>query len=350
MAQLLLPNSNHLMKYVLTLLLLSGYAHAQANNADSATYYQQKAQEYKKIRKIWDAEKSYLKAIQFNPQNDKIRLELADYYLEFRKYFQALEQYNAILQSNPNHAIANQKQLELSFQLRRWQDVIAQGSRLAKAAHIANLDYILGKAYYETDNYGMAQTHLQKAISKTPVNTDAVLLMGKVYIELSNYRMAMDLYKKAVESDPENFNLIAELAQLHYVMKQDKEAVKLYEIAAQKGLKQDLEYWENLGMCYLSYDIPKGIEVLNKVLVMKPNEPEIMTQIAQALMKAEKFQEAYEYYNNIYKADPNNSRALYMSGVAIIRKGDKKTGAAICEKAIAMDPELAKLRSTSSVF
>lgn len=339
------------MKYIFPLLSLSFSVSAQLQNKDSAAFYLQKAQEFKKARKIWDAEKSYLKAIQFNATDDKIRLELADYYLGFRKYFQAFEQYNAILQSNPDHTAASQKQLELSFQLHRWQDVIAQGSRMAaKNMAVPNLDYMLGKAYYETENLGKAQTHLQKIISKTPVNEEAVILMGKVYIELSNYRMAMNLYKRAVESDSGNFNLIAGLAQLHYVMKQDREAVKMYELAAQKGLKQNLEYWENLGICYLSFDINKGVEVLYKVLAMKPDEPEIMTQIAQAYMKAEKFDEAFEYYNNIYKADPDNSKALYMSGVAIIRKGDKKKGAAICEKAIAMDPELAKLRQASSIF
>ena len=82
----------------------------------------------------------------------------------------------------------------------------------------------------------------------------------------------------------------------------------------------------------------------------KPGNSEILFQVAQAYFKGDKFQQAADAYYKVYEVDPSNSRALFMTGVAYQKKGDKNKGIAYCEQAIRMDPELAQLKTAKSIF
>ena len=75
-----------------------------------------------------------------------------------------------------------------------------------------------------------------------------------------------------------------------------------------------------------------------------------MFQVAQAYFKVEKFQQAADTYYKVYENDPSNGRALFMTGVAYQKKGDKNKGIAFCEQAIRMDPELAQMKTAKSIF
>lgn len=333
------------------LILAFGTANATDENADSSTFYLQKAKEQKDARKIWDAEKSFKKAVTFNPANEAARLEFAAYYCDQRQYSLAAQQYKALLDKNPNHKVAIAKMVDISFLLRKWADVIQYGGIAEKSnIKIDKLNYMVGKSFYEDENYGLAKRHLVMQMTEDPKHKETITLLGKVYIELSNYTEAIAIYLKSLETSPDNVDIIYELALLYSAQKKDREAVKYFEMAAAKGMKQDLAFLENMAGSYLEFDLEKGVEVMNKVLEKKPNDPEILTQIAQAYYRKEIYDKAYEYFYKIYLNDNRNAKALYMSGVAMIRKGDKKKGAYICDQAIAIDPTLAQLKSSKSML
>jgi len=340
------------MKYFLATVLLTGSSLlAVANTSlDSATFYFGKAKELTLAKKVWEADKSFQKAIQFNPSDDAVRLSYVDYLVDNRKYFPAVEQLGKVLEKNLNNPVALQKMTNLSFQLRRWNDVMLYGNKLLSLGGGEKLKFMLGKAFYEQENYGQAQKYLSDAFTENPKHTEAVSLLGKVYIEMSNYKQAIAVYNKTLELDPNNNQMVYELGLLYYAMNNEKEAVKYFEQAAEKGYKTDLDYFENLGLAQLSFDLKKGVETLDKVLAMKPGNADILFQVAQAYYKAEKFQDAANTYQKVYDNDPSNSRALYMTGVAYQKKGDKNKGVALCEQAIRMDPTLAQLKSVKSQF
>lgn len=332
---------------LVSLISFSGFSSGIISK-DSASFYLKKAINLKDARKIWDADKSFLKAIQFDPTDANLRIEYGNYLIEQRKYFPAVEQFGKILEKNMNHAVALQKLTEVSFTLRRWNDVIMYGAKLP--ATTEKLNFMLGKSYYEIENYGQSEKFLTAEITNNPKSFDAVSLLGKVYIELSNYKHAIAIYNKALNLDPNNNQMIYELGLLYYTMNNEKEAVKYFELAVEKGYKKDLDVLENIGLAYLGFDIKKGVEVLNQVLAMKPGNSEILFQVAQAYFKVEKFQDAADTFKKIFEADPSNVRALYMQGVAYIKKGDKNKGAAICDQAIRIDPALAQLKSVKSIM
>lgn len=331
------------------LISLSSFAHNNISK-DSASFYLKKALDLKTARKIWDADKSFQKAIQFDPTDENLRIEYGNYLADQRKFVPAIEQYGKVLEKNVNSKLALQKLADVSFLLRRWSDVIMYGNKLGTNSGVAKMNYMLGKSYYEIENYGQAQKFLTLEVDANPTSVDAVSLLGKVYIELSNYRHAIAIYNKALNLDPNNNQMIYELGLLYYTMNNEKEAVKYFELAVEKGYKKDLDVLENIGLAYLGFDLEKGVATLDKVLAMKPGNSDILFQVAQAYYKAEKFEKAALSYKSIYDADPANVRALYMSGLAYIKKGDKNKGANICDLAIRLDPSLAQLKTTKSIF
>jgi tetratricopeptide (TPR) repeat protein len=322
----------------------------RSDNADSATFYLKKAQQFSKISKFIDADRNFQKAINFNPSNKDLNIAYGDYLSTQRKYFVAIEQYGNVLESNINHPVALQKLAEVSFLLRRWNDVVMYGKKLLQNENKGNVKYMLGKSYYELENYGQSKTLLLEAVGENPAQVEAVTLLGKVLIELNDYKQAIAIYNKTLQLDPNNKQLIYELGLLYFTMNNEPEAIKYFELAAEKGYKTDLGYFENLGLAYLGTNIEKGVEILNKVLENKPGNSEILFQVAQAYFKGDKFQQAADAYYKVYEVDPSNSRALFMTGVAYQKKGDKNKGISYCEQAIRMDPELAQLKTAKSIF
>ena len=337
-------------KFTFFTILIVAVTNGYCTNADSASFYVKQALEQNQNNKAWEADKSFQKAIAFDPTDLQIRIEYGNYLTEKRKYFLAVAQYIKVLESNINHPVALQKMTELNFQLHRWNDVVLYGSKLDLGSTSKDLKFMLGRSFYELENYGQAQKYLYAAMAENPKNIEAVTLLGKVLIEMSNYKQAINVYNQTLELDPNNNQLIYELGLLYYSMNDEKSAIKYFEQAAEKGLKKDLDFLENLGMAYLGQDIKKGVKILEQVLDKKPGNSEILFQIGQAYYKAEKFQEAATTYFQIYSADPSNIRALYMTGVAFQKKGDKQKGIALCEEAIAKDPSLAMLKSQKFSF
>jgi Tfp pilus assembly protein PilF len=232
---------------------------------------------------------------------------------------------------------------QASYSLRRWADVITYGNKIADKNQ-PRLPFMLAKAFYEEEDYGQAEGLLKKALTMDSTNIETLTLIGKVYIDLNNYNKAIFYYNKALQIDPSNANLTYEYGLLNFTSNKPKEAVKYFELAVEKGYKADLGYLENLGMAYLSFDDAKGIEILNKVLQKKPNDSQILWQIAENYYRNKKYQAASEAFFNMYQIDATNVKALYMMGVVLQKSGDKTRGISVCEEAIRLDPSLAEMK------
>lgn len=296
------------------------------------------------------ADKNFKKAIEFDTTNIDARIEYANLLIDERKYVYAVDQFKKVLQNNARHTVALQKITEVSFLLRRWSDVVSYGKMLATSGKGGRMNFMLGKAYYEEEDYGESEKFLALAVKDEPASLEVVKLLSEVYIELSDYKQAINLYNQATALDQNNAGLVYQLGLLHYTLNNEKEAVKYFELAAEKGYKTDLDFKENLGMAYLGFNVEKGIEVLNQVLEKKPGNPEILLQIAQAHFKSRNFQLAADTFYKVYQNDPTNSKALYMTGIAYNKKGDRNLGNSLCEKAIQLDPKLAELKRLSYSF
>lgn len=327
----------------LALLLIAQAGYSKAN-PDSASFYFSKAQQLQGQRKHWEADKLFEKALIFDENNPHIRLHYADFLTEQRKYYPAIQQLEKVLASDANNSKAVDGLMNIYFSLGRWNDVLTLVQKIDLDKAKAKTRFMAGKSFFYTENYGKAQRYLTEAIAADPTITEAYTVLGRVLIELDDFAKAAEVYQQAVNNDPKNVQLIYELGLLQYRLNNKQEAVKNFELAAEKGYKKDLVYYENLGLAYLNFDIDKGVAALQKVLEMKPNNAEIQYQMAQGYLGAKRFNDAAAVYQKVFEANPRNSKALYMAGVAFIKAGDKLRGEDYCERAIKMDPMLAKFK------
>lgn len=326
--------------FTAALAVVSTIMHAQA---DSAAVYFQKALDEKTKGRLMESYKHLDKAYNFNKSDEQITRQLAITLLELRRYGQAREKFQQLeAMGNPN-AFVYKNLLTLSFSMRQFDDVIKYAHLLKKADPAEKVAFYIGKAHYDQENYGEAIRHLNESIKEDPNNKEAPYMIARAYADMSNYKQAMPYFEKALALDAANTRLMYEMGLMYYAMHDDKNSLKYLEMAAEKGYKRDNEYLENLAIAYLNNKMwDKGLEIMKEALSRRPTDMNLLNMMAEACYDAKRYNEAIDYWDQILALDKENASALFMIGMSYQKKGEKDKGMALCDKAIEMDPSLAK--------
>lgn len=206
----------------------------------------------------------------------------------------------------------------------------------------------LARKQYQEENYGEVIKLLEKAAAEEPANAQVPYLTGRAYVDMSNYKKAVSFLEKAIAMDSTKSNWIYETSLVYQSVPDYKRSLQLMVLAGEKGYKRSNDYVENLGNTYIrTGDNAKGLELLNEVLKKKPEDPELLFQIAQANYKIARYDEAITFWDRVFEGDKTNAEALYMIGICYQKKGDKQKGQQICDRAIQMDPSLKSKRQQS---
>ena len=333
-------------KSLLVVIVLSfGLSLTYAQNLDSSAYYFQKGIEEKNARKFREAEKNFVKAHQQAPENFDILVELANTFIAQNRYAEAREKYLRADQLKSNDAVITETLATLSFNLRKWEDAIRYAEKSQRLQPNKPVSFIIGKSYYEQENYGEAVKHLQMAAKEEPARAEIPYILGRSYLDMSNYKQSAGFFEKAIALDSTKVNWIYEAGLVFYAIPDYKKSLTYIELAGTKGYKRSNDYLENLGNAYINVkEYDKGIAVLQEVMKRKPSDQELIYQVAQAYFKAKKYQEAIDTWDIVLGLDKTNANVLYMIGLSYQKKGEKAKGQQLCDKAIEMDPSLNSLR------
>ncbi|HVG16324.1 MAG TPA: tetratricopeptide repeat protein [Chitinophagaceae bacterium] len=332
-------------KVFFTTAIISSCLFASAQN-DSAQIFLQKGLDEKAKGRRMESLKHFEKAYTYNKSDKQITSELASVYMDLRRYAQAREKYLQLEQMGEIGA-ANYKQLMLlSFNMRQFEEAIKYANVLKKVDPAEKVSYYIGKANYEREFYGDAIKHLDVAAKEDAANAEVPYLIARAYADMMNYKLAIPYFQKAIALEPAQSRWIYEMALMYYGMHDDKNALKYMLEAAEKGLKRDNEYLENLGIAYLNVGMfNEGLEIMKEALNRRPTDMNLLNMIAEALYEAKKYDQAIEHWDKILELDKTSASSLYMIGLSFQKKGEKQKGMALCDKAIQMDPSLAKNKS-----
>ena len=333
-------------KSLLVVVVLSfGLTLGYAQNIDSSSYYLQKGIEEKNARRFREAEKNFVKANQLAPDNFDILVELANAYLAQNRYAESREKYLRADQLKANDAAVTENLATLSFNLRKWDEAIKYAEKSQRLNPNKPISYLIGKSYYEQENYGEAIKHLTTASKEEPARAEIPYIIGRSYLDMSNYKQSVIYLEKAITLDSSKVNWIYETGLVFVSIPDYKKSLYYIELAGQKGYKKSNDYLENLGSAYINVkEYEKGIEIWKEVLKKKPQDQELIYQVAQAYFKAKKYQEAIDTWDMALALDKTNANVLYMIGLSYQKKGEKQKGQQLCDKAIEMDPSLNHLR------
>ncbi|WEK34443.1 MAG: tetratricopeptide repeat protein [Candidatus Pseudobacter hemicellulosilyticus] len=328
-------------KYLIVWLSVICVTVCNAQDKDSATFYHQKGLTEKEARRYREAEKHFLRSLEFSAGNKQTLTALGDVLIEQNRYAEARVQFQKAEKIDPADPYIIEKLAHLSVNMRAWDDVIRYAGEMKKRKIGQPVNFIMAKAYYEQENYGEALKYCEYAFKDHPNNAEIPYIAGRCFIEMSNYKRAAGCYEQAIERDSTRVNWMYEAGLTYYAIPDDKKAIYWFEKAAAKGYKQTNDFLENLGSAYMNVgDIEKGAGYLKQVLARKPNDKELMYDIADAYYKSGKYQEAIDQWDQVLAVDKENANALFMIGMSYIKKGEKQKGQQLCDKAIEMDPSL----------
>lgn len=314
-------------------------AHAQK---DSAQFYYNSGKTKTEGRLYNAASKDFDKAIQFDASYTAAYIANGNVNIEMNRLYVATKYFNKAHELEPANVDVIKQLLTLSFNARQHSKTIELAS---KCKDCEGVDRMLGMTYYRMEDYGKAVTFLLKALKTNDKDGEAAYTLARTYLELEKYKEAIAYYEKATAFQPEKSSWSYELALLYYNQNNYKSALKCFNAAISNGYKQNNDFLENLGFCYLyTGEIDSAMKALNTVMERKPNNTVLLNDIAYAMYSTKRYEGAISFYEKLLTINPNDASSLYMAGMTFQKMGQKEKGQAICDKAIEMDPSLAKNR------
>lgn len=331
------------MKLPVIFLMLCVYTGVSfAQNIDSARFYCKKGIEEKDNRRFLGASKNFDKAISFDKKYTEAFIENGKVNLEMHKMDAALANFAEAFQLQPTNNEIIKQLLILYFNNRQFQKAIdlSQGCKDCPEAN-----RIIGMSNYNLEDYGKAQVYLQKAISENNSDAESAYTLGRTYLELENEKAAIPMFQKAISLQPGRNVWMYELGLIYYSQDDYKNALKYINMASDSGYTKSNDFYENQGFAQLyTGDMQNGLKTLNEVLTRKPNNKELLNNIANAFYETKHYDDALSYFDKLLQLNPKDASSLFMIGMTFQKKGEKEKGQKICDKAIEMDPGLAKNR------
>ena len=209
---------------------------------------------------------------------------------------------------------------------------------------------MLGKSYYEQEDYGHAFPNLQAASKEDSSNAEIPYLIARAFVDMNNYKPAIGFYQKAISLDSSRVQWIYECALVYATIYDDKSAITYYELAGAKGYKKDNDFYENLSDSYLATgQLDHGLQMMLQVLEKKPADLDLLYSIANTYYRLKKYDQAIDYWDKILYFDKENARSLYMIGMSYQKKGQDEKGRQLCDRAIELDPSLKNLKQQKRI-
>ncbi len=325
--------------------VFTGYLVFAKNEDDSVKVLIQKA----KIEQAAGRHKMALEYLQMavavNPNIIDAQRALGIEALELRQFELARQSFLSVLSNQPNDPVSLEKLTEIFYNFRKWDETIKYGQKLLSLNAGKRINFMIGKSFYEKEDFGQCFKYLEAAFVEEPSNGEIPSMFARALVDMSNFKAAARYYLEAIKLDSTNNRLLNELGMTYSAMNDERNAVKYYEMAMDKGYKVDNNFIENLSNSYIAAGMPqKGMDMLLKLLEKRPGDIDLLNNLANNYYSLGNYKEAINYWDKVLYLDREEARALYMIGMCYIKMGDKNKGAMLCNKAIDMDPSLKQFR------
>ena len=164
------------------------------------------------------------KALAIDESHDGAHTLLAGYYNVSRQYDKALVEAERAMALNPNAADAPMIMGSILSNLGKWEEAVLYGNKSLRLNPFpgAYIYYILGRAYFMTEQYDESIAICKKAIKVSPNFLPAHLYLAACYSSLNRDAEATAAAKEVIKINPK-FNIESYAKRLLYKNKSDKE-------------------------------------------------------------------------------------------------------------------------------
>lgn len=189
---------------------------------DSAVFFYAKGTEEQQSRRFAVAHKYFQQSVDVDSSNIDSWKALANTALELRQYAKAKAAFEKVYKLDKNDTTALRQLTQLNFNFRQWHKAIEFGLMMQQKGLNKGVNYIIGKSFYEDENYGKAFTYLEEAAKEDPSNAQIPYIIAVAYVDMSNYRKAIPYFHKALAIDSGNARWYYEMAMTYSAVPDDK--------------------------------------------------------------------------------------------------------------------------------
>ena len=289
---------------------------------------------------------------QLFPNNPEIIRLLASAYEQIGDTRNAIEYVQIAHALSPEDKEIHKKLIYLLTTDDQWPEARKEAEKIIQnSENPTSEDYaILANCYLKTDQISDAVSVCEKGLTQNPDYWQLHQLLGKIYQQEQDYSAAQNHYSNAIIIEPQAVQPWLELAEVHKLINEHQKAIEKL-LSASDVIPNNPEIHLHLGNLYLeskdsikalaslnqaarfvtkdtssevkrqidfqlgntffqSGYIEEGIAVLEKSFKDYPNDPELAFLYAQALIKANKFEEAFTPLTITIQSDQPSSEAL----------------------------------------
>ena len=175
---------------------------------------------------------------------------------------------------------------------------------------------------------GKAGVAARGLIDSSPRDPLLHLVLGMALAGEDKLDAAIQSYRAALALKPDFFDAWNNLGVALHKQKKRAEAADCYQAAlklqpANADVAQNLRIvLSELGYSHLrQHRIREAVETFRKLLVLKPENPEVLFNLGGNLVRLEQFDEAIAFLNRLLERDPDNIRYLAYAAVAEKTRG-----------------------------
>ncbi|BAZ29590.1 tetratricopeptide repeat protein [Cylindrospermum sp. NIES-4074] len=186
-------------------LAVADYIKAIEINPEYALAYTNRGNLYQKQKK-WDlALADYIKAIEIDPEDARAYDSRGNFYQKQKKWDLALADYNKAIEINPQYAKAYVGRGSLYLLQEKWDLALADSSKAIEIdPEDATAYNIRGNFYQKQKKWDLALADYNKAIEIDPEDATAYNFRGNFYQKQKKWDLALADYTKAIEINPED--------------------------------------------------------------------------------------------------------------------------------------------------
>ncbi|MDK2975199.1 MAG: hypothetical protein PWP08_1570 [Methanofollis sp.] len=190
--------------------------------------------------------------------------------------------------------------------------------------------YNEGVTHLSMHEYEEALSFFDRALHVVPDHPDFLIGKGEVLMAVGNYQEAYQFFIQAATSEPENLRALVMLGNALLKLDRAEPADEAF-LAALTLNRYEGEAWLGHGIaCHRLGKTGDARIAFQKALNMSPNQPELMYYLAKT---AGTDNEAIEYLIRGCRLDPDNIDLLTEMAERLIRLGRFREAALFCTKA-----------------
>lgn len=265
---------------------------------DGALYFK-KGLVLSSLQKFQEAVTAFLQALEFEPENSEVLVELADALTTLGNHHDATSFYQKAVKLQPQNLAVKAKLGRNYIQLDKYQNAY---SVFEKIFQTDSTNTVWNKQFafcaHQTGKTGQAVNLYEKVIATNPRDYTSYLNLVRLYQQTEKMGKAMEVIEKGLENFPGESRFFEQKANQLFGSKQYEEARKAYENYFVAGGDTLYKVLLNYGISfYFTGKENKAIEILGICASQVANDPFVLFYLSLSNKKLAQYDVAEAFMN-----------------------------------------------------